>query len=167
MMNRTYDREWYKAKVDRIYEVIPDCAISTDTISGFCSETEEEHMDTLSMIEYAKYTMMYSFFYSERPGTLAAKKYEDDIPLETKKRRLQEIIDLQGRVALEINQKDVGKEFTVLVEGTSKKSDKEMKGRNSQNKMIIFPRKGEVNAGDYVKVIVTDATRASLRGRMV
>jgi len=167
LMNRTYDREWYMAKVDRIYEIIPDCAISTDTISGFCTETEEEHKETLSIIEYSQYTMMYSFFYSERPGTLAAKKYEDDIPLDVKKRRLKEVIDLYGGIAVEVNKKDIGKTFKVLVEGNSKKSDQELKGRNSQNKMINFPKVDGVKAGDYVMVKVTDAGRISLRGEMV
>ncbi len=164
LMNRTYDREWYIGKVDRIYEVIPDCAISTDIITGFCTETEEEHKDTLSIVEYSNYSMIYSFFYSERPGTLAAKKYEDDIPLEIKKKRLSEVIEVYSKVAFEVNQKDIGQTFEVLVEGISKKSDQELKGRNSQNKMIIFPKKGGVAAGDYVNVKVTEASRATLRG---
>ncbi|MDG2450264.1 MAG: MiaB/RimO family radical SAM methylthiotransferase, partial [Saprospiraceae bacterium] len=164
LMNRTYDREWYMGKVDRIYEVIPDCAISTDIITGFCTETEEEHKDTLSIVEYSNYSMIYSFFYSERPGTLAAKKYEDDILLEIKKKRLSEVIEVYSKVAFEVNQKDIGQTFEVLVEGISKKSDQELKGRNSQNKMIIFPKKGGVAAGDYVNVKVTEASRATLRG---
>ena len=167
LMNRTYDREWYKAKVDRIYEILPDCAISTDIITGFCTETEEEHQDTLSIIEYSKYSMIYSFYYSERPGTLAAKKYEDDIPLEVKKRRLSEVIKVYSDVAFEVNQKDIGKTFEVLVEGVSKKSDQEWKGRNSQNKMIIFPKVEGIEAGDYIEVMVTEASRATLRGEVV
>ncbi len=164
LMNRTYDREWYLQKIDRIYEIIPDCAISSDFISGFCTETEDEHNESLSLISYAKYTMSFMFFYSERPGTLAAKKYEDDIPLDIKKRRLAEIVELQMNLSLEHNLKDVGQTFEVLVEGDSKRSAEEFKGRNSQNKVIIFPKVAGVKPGDYLDVKVTDATRATLRG---
>ncbi|NBC06845.1 MAG: tRNA (N6-isopentenyl adenosine(37)-C2)-methylthiotransferase MiaB, partial [Bacteroidetes bacterium] len=129
LMNRTYDREWYMNKVRRIYEIMPDCAISSDIITGFCSETEEEHQETLSMIEFANYSMSYMFFYSERPGTLAARKYEDDIPLKVKKRRLQEVIRLQAQVSHEHNKQDIGKTFKVLIEGDSKRSDQDFKGR--------------------------------------
>ncbi|MEL6276276.1 MAG: tRNA (N6-isopentenyl adenosine(37)-C2)-methylthiotransferase MiaB, partial [Bacteroidota bacterium] len=134
LMNRTYDREWYKAKVDRIYEIMPDCAISSDVIAGFCTETEADHQDTISIIDYAKYSMSYMFFYSERPGTLAAKKYEDDIPLLVKKRRLSEIVERQTAISRAHNAADVGQSFRVLIEGNSKKSDQDWKGRNSQNK---------------------------------
>ena len=116
LMNRTYDREWYMERVDSIYKHMPDCAISSDMITGFCTETEEEHQETLTMMEFAKYSMSYMFFYSERPGTLAAKKYEDDIPLEVKKRRLAEIIRLQNHIGLEHNKQDVGKTFKVLID---------------------------------------------------
>ena len=167
LMNRTYDREWYKERVDAIYRILPDCAISSDIIAGFCSETEAEHQDTLSMIEYAEYSMSYMFFYSERPGTLAAKKYPDDIPLEVKKRRLAEIIQLQSKTSLKRNQADIGQTFKVLIEGDSKKSDQDFKGRNSQNKMIIFPKKGSYQPGDYVMVKVHDATSATLKGSIV
>ena len=167
LMNRTYDREWYIKKINRIYEIIPDCAISSDIIAGFCSETEAEHQDTLSMIEFAGYSMSYMFFYSERPGTMAARKYEDDIPLETKKRRLQEIIQLQTKVSQAHNQRDIGKTFKVLIEGTSKKSDQDFKGRNSQNKTIVFPKVSGYQAGDYVQVTVNKATSATLIGEMV
>ncbi len=167
LMNRTYDREWYKNKIDRIYEIMPDCAISSDVITGFCTETEEEHQDTLSILEYANYSMSYMFFYSERPGTLAARKYEDDIPLETKKRRLQEVIRLQNQISFQHNQKDIGKEYMVLIEGNSKKSDQDWKGRNTQNKMVVFPKKGNFMPGEYVKVKVLDATSATLKGEMV
>ena len=165
-MNRTYDREWYKNKVDRIREVIPDCGISSDMIAGFCSETEEEHQDTLSMMEYVKYDMSYMFFYSERPGTLAARKYEDDVPLETKKRRLQEIINLQSEHSLEKNEAEIGKTFTVLIEKESKKSDLQFAGRNSKNKMIVFDKEG-YSIGDYVEVKVHDVTAATLLGEIV
>ena len=167
LMNRTYTREWYMDKVKRIYEVIPDCAISSDMISGFCTETDEEHKDTLSIMEFTQYSMSYMFMYSERPGTLAAKKYEDDIPDEVKKRRLQEIIELQSQISLKHNTNDIGKTFKVLIEGDSKKSDQDFKGRNSQNKMIVFPKKDGLKPGDYVIVTVTDATSATLLGEIV
>ena len=166
-MNRTYDRPWYEQKVKRIYEIIPDCAISSDIITGFCSETEEEHQDSLSVIEFARYSMSYMFFYSERPGTLAERKYEDDIPLAVKKRRLQEIINLQNSISREENQKEIGKTFKVLIEGDSKKSDEDFKGRNSQNKMIIFPKKEGLKPGDYTYVKVREASSATLKGDIV
>jgi tRNA-2-methylthio-N6-dimethylallyladenosine synthase len=166
LMNRTYDREWYKRKIDRIYEIMPDCAISSDIIAGFCSETEEEHQDTLSIMEYAQYSMSYMFFYSERPGTPAARKLEDDVPLETKKKRLNEIIRLQNQISAEHNQRDIGKEFKVLIEGDSRRSDQDFKGRNSQNKMVVFPKKEGLKPGDYVKVKVHDATSATLIGEI-
>lgn len=167
LMNRTYDREWYMNKVRRIYEIMPDCAISSDIIAGFCTETEEEHKDSLSMIEFARYSMSYMFYYSERPGTLAARKYEDDIPLKVKKRRLQEIIKLQTAISLERNQEDIGKVFEVLIEGNSKRSDQDFKGRNTQNKMIVFPKADGLKPGDYTMVKVTDATSATLKGNIV
>ena len=164
LMNRTYTRDWYMRKIDRIYEIMPDCAVSSDIITGFCSETEEEHQETLSIIDYSQYSMSYMFFYSERPGTLAARKYEDDIPLETKKRRLQEVIRLQNQISHRHNQRDIGKTFKVLVEGTSKRSEDDFKGRNSQNKMIVFPRVEGVQPGDYTYVTVQEASSATLRG---
>ena len=167
LMNRTYDRPWYEQKVDRIYELIPDCAISSDIITGFCTETEEEHQDSLSIISYAKYSMSYMFFYSERPGTLAERKYEDDIPLAVKKRRLTEIIELQNNISRIENAKDVGKTFKVLIEGDSKKSELDFKGRNSQNKMIIFPKKDGLKAGDYTYVKVKESNSATLKGDIV
>ena len=167
LMNRTYDREWYINKVDRIYEIVPDCAISSDMIAGFCTETEEEHQDTLSIIDHAKYSMSSMFFYSERPGTLAARKYEDDIPLDIKKRRLKEIVDKQMACSLEHNQRDIGKTFKVLIDGTSKKSDLDFKGRNSQNKVIVFPKTEGLRVGDYVDVKVTNVTAATLLGEVI
>ena len=166
LMNRTYDREWYMDKVTRIREIVPDCAISSDVIAGFCTETEEEHLDTLSMIQWANYSMSYMFYYSERPGTLAARKYVDDISEEVKKRRLSEIIKLQTEISLQHNKKDIGHTFKVLVEGTSKRSDNDLKGRNTQNKMIVFPALDGVNPGDYVHVKVYDATSATLLGNI-
>lgn len=167
LMNRTYDRAWYMQKVRRIYEIIPDCAISSDMIAGFCTETEEEHQDTLSMMKFAGYSMSYMFYYSERPGTLAERKYEDDIPLEVKKRRLNEIIQLQQEISKFHNSRDLGKTFKVLIEGDSRKSKDDFRGRNSQNKMIVFPKVAGFKPGDYVFVKVTDASSATLLGNIV
>lgn len=167
LMNRTYDREWYQDRVTAIRRIIPDCAISSDIIAGFCTETEEEHRDTLSMIEWADYSLSYMFMYSERPGTLAARKFEDDIPEEVKKLRLQEIIRLQNQVSFKHNQRDIGKTFKVLVEGDSKKSPDDARGRNSQNKMVVFPKTPLTQRGRYVNVKVEDATSATLIGRVV
>jgi len=167
MMNRTYDREWYLERVAKIREIIgEECGISSDMIAGFCSETEEEHRDTLSLMDLVKYDFSYMFYYSERPGTLAAKKYADDIPLEIKKRRLQEIIEKQNHLSLERNKKDIGKVQKVLVEGVSKRSEEQLKGRNSANKVVILP-KGDLKAGDYVFVKITDCTPATLFGELV
>ncbi len=167
LMNRTYDREWYMDRVSAIYRIMPECAISSDIITGFCTESEEEHQDTLSMVEWANYSMSYMFFYSERPGTLAARKFEDDIPEEVKKRRLQEIVRLQNQVSFRHNKADIGKTFKVLIEGNSKKSDQEFKGRNTQNKMIVFPKINGYQPGDYAWVKVKDATSATLIGEVV
>lgn len=167
LMNRTYDREWYMERVGRIYEIMPECAISSDIIAGFCTETDEDHQDTLSMIEWANYSMSYMFYYSERPGTLAARKFADDIPEEVKKKRLEEIIRLQTQVSHRHNQADIGKTFKVLIEGDSKKSEAEFKGRNTQNKMIVFPKVEGYGPGDYVWVTVEEASSATLRGKMV
>lgn len=167
-MNRTYDREWYFKKVDRIREIIPECSITSDIIAGFCSETEEEHKDTLTAMEYSKYDYSYMFFYSERPGTLAERKYEDDVPEEVKKRRLAEIIEVQNRLSVESNQLDLGKTYKVLIEGESKKDNKDWKGRNSQNKVMVFA-KGNTNykKGDYVNVKVNEVTQGTLLGEIV
>ncbi len=168
LMNRTYTREWYMAKIDRIREIIPGCGISSDIIAGFCTETEEDHKDTLSLMEYSAYDMSYMFFYSERPGTLAQRRYTDDIPEEVKKRRLQEIVSLQNELSRQSNQKDIGKIFEVLVEGDSKKSAEDWMGRTSQNKVIVFSKKDHpCSKGDYVYVKVTDCTKATLLGEVV
>jgi tRNA-2-methylthio-N6-dimethylallyladenosine synthase len=165
LMNRTYTREWYMAKVDRIKEIMPDCAISTDVIAGFCSETEEEHQDTLSIMQYSQYDFAYMFFYSERPGTLAERRYKDDVPEDVKKRRLAEIVALQNKLSAESNKKDIGKTFKVLIEGNSKRSDEHWMGRNSQNKVIVFPKaNNNLQKGDYALVTVHDATQATLLG---
>jgi len=168
LMNRSYTREWYMAKVDRIREILPGCGISSDVIAGFCTETQEDHRHTLDVMEYAQYDMSYMFFYSERPGTLAQRRYKDDIPEEVKKRRLQEIVELQGKLSHQSNKKDVDKTFTVLIEADSKKTDKDWMGRSSQNKVVVFP-KGNRNhkPGDYVQVKVTDCTQATLLGELV
>jgi tRNA-2-methylthio-N6-dimethylallyladenosine synthase len=167
MMNRTYDREWYMERVSKIYEVIPDCTISSDIIAGFCSETEEEHKDTISIIKEARFIMSYMFKYSERPGTLAAKKYEDDVPEKVKARRLAEIVDVQLEVSGASNELDLGQTFEVLIEGDSKKSDQDFRGRNQQNKMLIFPKQDGLKAGDYVYVKVRKTTTATLLGDIV
>jgi tRNA-2-methylthio-N6-dimethylallyladenosine synthase len=167
LMNRTYTREWYMAKVNRIREIIPGCGLSSDVIAGFCTETEADHMDTLSMMEHCKYDMSYMFFYSERPGTLAARRYSDDIPESIKKKRLQEIVDLQGRLSLESNQRDIGSTFEVLIEGDSKKNKDQWMGRSSQNKVIVFPKENDfLKKGDYVMVEVTACTQATLIGKV-
>ncbi len=168
LMNRNYSREWYMAKIDRIKEIMPECAISSDIISGFCTETEEDHQDTLNIMQYAKYEMSYMFFYSERPGTLAQRRYEDDVPLITKKRRLQEIVDLQGKLSHQSNINDLGKTFEVLIEASSKKSDAQWMGRSSQNKVIVFEKgNAALKPGDYVMVHVTGCTQATLIGEIV
>lgn len=166
LMNRTYTADWYKERLDAIKRIIPDCAVSTDIITGFCTETEEEHNDTVEMFKYAKYEMAFMFKYSERPGTLAAKKYKDDVPEEVKSRRLAQIVNLQMKIQEEVNQTEIGKTYEVLVEGFSKKSSEELFGRNSQNKVLIFP-KGDLKKGDYVNVRVTEVTPATLRGELV
>jgi tRNA-2-methylthio-N6-dimethylallyladenosine synthase len=166
LMNRTYSREWYIAKVDRIRELIPDCGLSTDMITGFCTETEEDHQQTLSLFDYCKYDLAYLYFYSERPGTLAARRFEDDVPLETKKRRLQELVDLYRGHSLRTMQKEVGKTFKVLVEGFSKKSEEQLQGRTDQNKVVIFAKENFVKS-DYVMVKITNCTAGTLFGEAV
>jgi tRNA-2-methylthio-N6-dimethylallyladenosine synthase len=166
LMNRSYTREWYLAKVRRIREVMPDCGISTDVIAGFCTETEADHADTLDVMERSRYDFAYMFMYSERPGTLAAKRYADDVPTEEKKRRLGEIVALQNRLSLESNRADLGRAFRVLVEGDSRRSDAHWMGRNSQNKVIVFPKEAGdgLAPGSYADVTVTDCTQATLLG---
>ncbi len=166
-MNRTYTREWYLDRVAAIHRIIgPDCGISSDMIAGFCSETEEEHKDTLTLMEKVRFHYSYMFYYSERPGTLAEKKYEDDIPEEVKKKRLQEIIDLQRKHSHERNIAAIGKVHKILIDGVSKKSENQLKGRNSENTVIIFD-KGSHKIGDYVMVKAVDCTSATLFGDVV
>lgn len=166
-MNRSYTREWYKAKVDRIREIIPGCGISSDIIAGFCGETEEDHQETLELMDYCQYDFSYMYFYSERPGTLAARRYKDDVPEEVKKRRLTEIVDLQRKLSDKSNRADVGKEFKVLIEGNSKKSEHDWMGRSSENKVVVFPKNGIINKGDYVHVKVTGSTGGTLLGEII
>ncbi len=166
-MNRTYSREWYLERVSKIREILgEDCGISSDMIAGFCGETEEEHQETLSLMEIVKYDFSYMFYYSERPGTLAAKKYEDDISLETKKRRLNEIISLQQKHSLERNQRLIGSTQKVLIEGTSKRDDNQLKGRNSANVMVVFD-KDTHQPGEYVNVLINECTGATLKGEVI
>jgi tRNA-2-methylthio-N6-dimethylallyladenosine synthase len=168
LMNRTYTKEWYKAKIDRIKNIIPECGISSDIISGFCTETEVDHNETISIMEYSKYDMSYMFFYSERPGTLAQRRYKDDVPLDIKKKRLQEIVGTQNQLSLESNKKDIGKTFKVLIEGNSKRSEQDWMGRNTQNKVIVFPKENyNFKKGDYVMVNVNDCTQATLIGQII
>ncbi|MEQ8241036.1 MAG: radical SAM protein, partial [Cyclobacteriaceae bacterium] len=167
LMNRTYDREWYINRVNAIREILgEDCGISSDMIAGFCSETEEEHLETLTLMDFVKYDFSYMFFYSERPGTLAAKKYEDDIPLPVKKRRLQEIINKQQEISLERNKREIGRTFKVLIEGTSKRSKEDLQGRNTANKVVIFKDLG-FKKGQYINVKIKDCSAATLFGEAV
>ncbi len=163
-MNRKYTREWYLERVAAIRRYLPDCAVTTDLIAGFSGETDEEHRDTLSLMREVGYEFAYMFKYSERPGTFASKHLPDDVPDEVKSARLQEIIELQNELSLASNRRDVGREFEVLVEGTSRKRKEQLFGRNSQNKVIVFDASDDVKLGDYLRVRVTDCTPATLLG---
>lgn len=167
LMNRTYDREWYMDRVNAIRRIIPTCGISTDVITGFCTETEEEHQETLSMMDYVKYDFAYMFAYSERPGTLAAKRYEDDVPEDVKKRRLTEVVNKQQEHSLYRLQNFVGNVQKVLIEGFSKRSDQDYCGRNDQNTMVVFPVDERFKPGQYVHVLAERCTSATLIGRIV
>lgn len=164
-MRRRYTAEWYLERVARIREVLPGCGITTDVIAGFCSETEEDHQRTLELFRKVGFDYAYMFYYSERPGTLAARHYPDDVPLDVKTRRLNEIIALQSELSLNSNRNDIGKTFRVLVEGPSKKNPEELCGRSGSNKMCVFPGKGH-KAGDYVDVKVLSCTSATLIGKL-
>lgn len=163
LMNRKYSREWYLGRIEAIKGMLPDCAISTDLIAGFCTETEEDHADTLSLMREVGYEFAFMFKYSERPGTKAERHYKDDVPEDVKTRRLTEIINLQNELSLAGNKRDVGKVFEVLVEGVSKRSDSDMHGRTPQNKVVVFPSSGH-KVGDYVRVKVTECSSATLIG---
>jgi tRNA-2-methylthio-N6-dimethylallyladenosine synthase len=166
MMNRTYTREWYIAKVDRIREILPGCGLSTDSITGFCSETEEDHKETLSLFEYCEYDLAYMYFYSERPGTLAERRFADDVPEEVKKRRLQEIVALHRIHSLKSMQREVGSTAKVLIEGDSRKSDAHWQGRSDHNKVVVFPKTGDLKKGDYVGVLIESCTAGTLIGKI-
>lgn len=166
LMNRHYDRAWYMGRIEAIRRILPDCAVSTDLIAGFCSETEQEHQETLSLMEWAGYSSAFMFKYSERPNTRAARHYPDDVPDEVKTRRLTEIIGLQNELSRRSNERDVGRRFEVLVEGTSKRSREQLFGRTSQNKVVVFDR-GDLRVGDYVTVEITGCSSATLAGRVV
>ena len=166
LMNRTYTREWYIAKVNRIREILPDAGLSTDMITGFCTETEEDHQQSLSLMEYCKYDLAYMYFYSQRPGTLAARRFEDDVPEDIKKRRLQEMVNLHRKNTLQSMQRDVGKTCRVLVEGFSKKTPDELQGRNDQNKVVVFPKQN-FKKGEYVFIKITACTAGTLIGTAV
>lgn len=166
-MNRTYSREWYLAKVQRIRDIMPDCGLSTDVITGFCTETEEEHQETLSLMQACRFDYAYMFAYSERPGTLAARRFTDDVPEDIKGRRLQEVITVQNENSRTSYLGDVGQTFEVLIEGDSKRSSAHWAGRNSANKFVVFP-KGEyqLQEGDYAYVKISSATQATLLGEI-
>ena len=167
LMNRGYSRDWYLSKILKIREILgEDCGISSDMITGFCSETEAEHQDTLTLMDEVQYDFAYMFVYSERPGTLAEKKYADDIAEDTKKRRLEEIIQKQREHSLRRNQMEVGKIHQVLIEGNSKRSDLSLQGRNSANKVVVFPRE-DYQKGEYVNVLVENCTGGTLVGKVV
>jgi tRNA-2-methylthio-N6-dimethylallyladenosine synthase len=166
LMNRKYTREWYFDRIDTIRRIIPDCAIGTDIFCGFCDETEEDHQDTLDLMRRVKFDQAFMFKYSERPGTIAAKRMPDNVPEETKIRRLNEIIALQNEISNKSNQDDVGKTYEVLVEGFSKRSNEQLFGRTSQNKVVIFPREGR-RIGEFIKVRILSASSATLIGEVL
>jgi len=166
MMNRTYTREWYISKINRIREILPGCGLSTDVITGFCTETEEDHKETLSLMEYCEYDLAYMFFYSERPGTLAERRFSDDVPEEIKKRRLQEVVALHRIQSLKSMEKEVGKTAKVLIEGNSKKSDAHWAGRSDNNKVVVFPKNGNLEKGDYAEVLIESCTAGTLIGSL-
>jgi tRNA-2-methylthio-N6-dimethylallyladenosine synthase len=166
LMNREYSREWYMDRISAIRRILPDCSISTDMITGFCTETEEDHKESLSLMEWAEFDFAYMFKYSERPGTKAARKYKDDVPEEIKSSRLSEIIALQNRLSAKSKKTDVGKIHKVLIEGTSKRSVDQLYGRNSQNKVVVFP-KDLSEKGEYVRVLIERSTSATLMGKII
>ena len=166
LMNRKYTREWYLDRVAAIRRIIPDCGLSTDIFAGYCSETEEDHQQSLSLMRECGYDSAFMFKYSERPGTFASRHFPDDVPEETKIRRLEELIALQNELSAESNQRCIGKEYEILVEGVSKRSKEQLFGRTEQNKVVVFDR-GNHRPGEYVKVRITDASSATLKGEEV
>ena len=167
MMNRGYTQKWYRQKIERIREIIPGCAVSCDIITGFCTETEEDHQQTLAVMAFSQYSHAYMFAYSERPGTPAEKKWEDDVPEAVKKRRLSEIISLQNQISLAHNRRDIGKTYRVLIEGNSRRSTDDWCGRNDHNKMVVFPKIGSYETGQYVNVRIKEVSSATLKGEIV
>jgi tRNA-2-methylthio-N6-dimethylallyladenosine synthase len=167
LMNRTYTREWYINRIEAIRNIIPECAISTDIIAGFCSETEEEHQETISLMKLVRFEYAYMFTYSERPGTPAAKKLKDDVPEEIKSKRLAEIVQLQREHALERMNNQLGKTNKVLIDGFSKKSTNDFAGRTDQNLVVVFPVDQRFKKGDYVDVYIEKCTSATLIGKIV
>jgi tRNA-2-methylthio-N6-dimethylallyladenosine synthase len=166
LMNREYNREWYLDRINAIHTIIPDCSLSTDMITGFCTETEEDHKESLSLMEYVGFDFAYMFKYSERPGTKAARKLKDDVPEEVKAERLSEMIALQNRLSAKSKKNDIGTTFDVLVEGFSKRSEEYLSGRTSQNKVVVFPG-NDIKKGEYVKVLIEKCTSATLMGRSI
>jgi tRNA-2-methylthio-N6-dimethylallyladenosine synthase len=164
LMNREYTRDGYMERINAIRSIIPDCSLSTDMITGFCTETKEDHEESLSLMEWVGYDFAYMFKYSERPGTKAARKYKDDIDESIKSERLSEMIALQNKLSARAKKNDIGKVFEVLTEGSSKRSDEHLSGRTSQNKVVVFP-KGNFKKGDYVKVLIEKCTSATLIGK--
>lgn len=166
LMNRKYSRDWYMERVEAIHRILPDCGISTDVFCGFHSETNEDHQQTLDLMEWAQFDSAFMFKYSERPGTYASKNLPDDVSEEVKTKRLQEIIELQSKLCIKSNEKDIGQVYEVLVEGTSKRSKEELYGRTSQNKVVVFPKKN-YKTGDFVSVKISEVSSATLRGTSV
>ena len=166
LMNREYTREWYMDRINAIHRILPECAVSTDMITGFCTETEEDHKDSLSLMDWAGFDFAYMFKYSERPGTKAARKYKDDVPEEIKTRRLNEIIALQNRLSAKSKKADIGQTYEVLIEGVSKRSPENLYGRTSQNKVVVFPG-NDHKKGEYVNVLVEKSTSATLIGKII
>jgi tRNA-2-methylthio-N6-dimethylallyladenosine synthase len=166
LMNREYSREWYMDRVNAIRNFIPECSLSTDMITGFCTETEEDHRESLSLMEWAGFDFAYMFKYSERPGTRAARKYKDDVPESIKSERLSEMISLQNRLSVKSKKDDIGMVFDVIIEGFSKRSAEYLSGRTSQNKVVVFPR-GDFKKGEYVRVLIERCTSATLIGKSI
>jgi len=166
LMNREYSREWYMDRVNAIRKIIPECSLSTDMITGFCTETKEDHKESLSLMEWVGFDFAYMFKYSERPGTRAARKYKDDVADHIKSERLSEMICLQNKLSSKSKKNDVGKVYEVLIEGFSKRSDENLSGRTSQNKVVVFPG-GDLKKGEYVKVLIERCTSATLIGKSI
>jgi tRNA-2-methylthio-N6-dimethylallyladenosine synthase len=166
LMNREYTREWYMDRVSAIHRIIPECSVSTDMITGFCTETDDDHKESLSLMEWAVFDFAYMFKYSERPGTRAARKYKDDVPEEVKSARLSEMIALQNRLSAKSKKNDPGKVYEVLIEGFSKRSKEHLSGRTSQNKVVVFPAANH-NKGEYVNVMIERSTSATLIGKII